>query len=164
MVNVSVAVPAFTSRRSSVEALTSDCDLVLGSECSLFSLVPVSGDISELSEVVAVPRTSLSLTHIEHTLSQRDDLQLQLGMAKEAMSAMNEELKRLRDYLSLNKTQRIKKLEDDNRKLQRALEAEVEKALAVRREKRDNEARLQAEVSQLKGTVSRLEGGRRESG
>jgi len=163
MVNVSIAVPAFTSESQTEAAIRTDCASILGPETKLFKLVPLSSVDHEVSEVVAIPSSSLSLAHLEVTLAQRDELQHQLEMAREGMTAMNDELMRLREYLSLNKTQRMKKLEDENRKLQKSLEVEFEKILVLRKEKRENEAKLQAEVALLKSKVSRLEGGARKN-
>lgn len=122
MVNVSIAVPAFSSENRTAKALGLDCDAAFGTETRLFKLVPISGEQHDVGELVAVPTAGFNLSHIEATLTQRDELQHQLSKAKEAMSAMNDELLRLREHLSLNKTQRIKKLEDVNRKLQKSLE------------------------------------------
>lgn len=116
MVRISLLTEAFEVSGGREEVLA-ECRKNLGQEPQeLFRLQKVEEEEFGAEVVVKIP-SNLNIGEIEEVLEHKDLLEIQLQRAKEALQAYEVELSKLKEKLSLKKTQRIKNLELENKKL-----------------------------------------------
>lgn len=122
MVFISVLTPAVEHVALQAGEYRSYCQTLFSTQrLQLWKLVPLEpGEVAE--EVVVRLETGMSLKAIETLLEEKGELSLQVEQAKEALKHFSAENTRLKDLLNQNKGQRLKSLEEENRKLRSVLQ------------------------------------------
>ena len=122
MVFISVLTPAVEHVTLTAGEYRSYCQTLFSTQkFQLWKLVPLEpGETAE--EVVVKLEAGMSLKAIESLLEEKEELSHQIDQAKEALKYFSQENSRLKDLLNQNKGQRIKSLEDENRKLRSVLQ------------------------------------------
>ena len=122
MVLISVLTPSVQHTALTSADYRSYCQSLFATQkfqlCKLVPLEP--GDTAD--EVVVRFDSAMSLQAIETLLETKEELTVQIDQAKEALKYFAAENSRLKDMLSQNKGQRLKSLEDENRKLRTVLQ------------------------------------------
>jgi len=122
MVLISVLTPTVEQAGLNSQDYRSYCHSLLGTEkLQLCKLVPLEpGEACE--EVVVRLDAGMSLQSVETLLEEKDRFEGQLTQAKEALRHFASENAKLKELLSQNKGQRMRSLEDENRKLRSVLQ------------------------------------------
>lgn len=122
MVLISVVTPTVEQAGLSAEDYRAYCQTLLGTQkLQLCKLVPLEpGETCD--DLVVRLDAGMSLQSVEALLEERDRMDVQLSQAKEALKYFASENAKLRDLLSQNKGQRMRSLEDENRKLRSVLQ------------------------------------------
>lgn len=120
MALVSVLTPAMSI--SNLRQIESVCRDTFGTtDYQLYKLVPLEeGETTD--HVILKLSTSFSLKAVEDLIRNNEILQTQLSKSKEAIKTFSLQLDKLKTSLNLTRSQRIKKLEEENTKLRRALQ------------------------------------------
>jgi hypothetical protein len=120
MALVSVLTPAMSI--SNLGQIESVCRDTLGTtDYQLYKLVPLEqGETTD--HVIIKLNTSFSLKAVEDLIRNNEMLQTQLTKSKEAIRTFSIQLDKMKTSLNLTRSQRIKKLEEENTKLRRALQ------------------------------------------
>lgn len=122
MVLISVLTPTVEQAGLNSQDYRSYCQSLLGTEkLQLCKLVPLEpGEVCE--ELVVRLDAGMSLQSVETLLEEKDRFEGQLTQAKEALRHFASENSKLKELLSQNKGQRMRSLEEENRKLRSVLQ------------------------------------------
>jgi hypothetical protein len=113
---------------SSLEKVTSLCCSRFGTaDFVAYKLVQLSpdDDITEHSVAVRL-NTTLSTDSICDLMEKNRELETALALSKTSLKVTMTEIDRLRDTLSLSRNKKVKKIEDENKKLRHALQVQLQ--------------------------------------
>lgn len=158
MVEVSLLVPALTCPdASSLSLLCAQTFGVAYDLLEVFALVPVTeypGITTNLA--VRIKQSSLSLQAIEDLLGQREQMMQQLDRSRNALQTYAgkvEKLKQISERVDAEKYhkrgQKIKQLDEDNKKLRTLLKAQLENSENLRKETQQTVETLRQEFDLL---------------
>lgn len=120
MALVSVLAPALSI--SNFSEIHSVCRDSFGTtDYQLYKLVPLQ-EGEHTDHVVVKLNTHFSLNAVEDLIRKNEILQTQLNKAKEAVKTYSIEFEKIKASLTLTRSQRVKKLEEENTKLRKALQ------------------------------------------
>lgn len=122
MVLISVVTPTVDQAGLNPQDYRTYCQTLLGTEkLQLCKLVPLEpGEACD--ELVVRLDAGMSLQNVETLLEEKERFEGQLTQAKEALKHFSSENTKLKELLSQNKGQRMRSLEDENRKLRSVLQ------------------------------------------
>ena len=160
MVEISILVPAVSHTSSDLDSVYSLCSQTFGvaeDQLELFALVPVSEARGPFRTVAARLRpSSFSLQSIEDLLVQRDQLSEQLERSREALQTYSEQLEVLKKSASKvnaekyhRRGQKLKQLDEDNKKLRQLLKTQLENSESLRVETQQTVETLRQEFDML---------------
>ena len=158
MVDVSLLVPALScSDSASLPALCAQTFGVAQDMLEVFVLVPISewrGPTSHLA--VRLSQSSLSLQAVEDLLVQREQLTEQLNHSRTALQTYSEQVDKLKqssDKVDVEKYhkrgQKVKQLDEDNKKLRSLLKTQLENSENLRKETQQTVETLRQEFDLL---------------
>ena len=158
MVEVSLLVPALSCPdASSLSLLCTQTFSVAYDLLEVFALVPISEWSGTATTVaVRIKQSSLSLQAIEDLLVQREQMTQQLDRSRNALQTYAEQVEKLKqigervDAAKYHKRgQKIKQLDEDNKKLRTLLKAQLENSENLRRETQQTVETLRQEFDLL---------------
>jgi len=158
MVDVSLLVPAFSCLdSSSLPATFSQTFGVPPDMLEVFALVPINEWRGAVTNVaVRIKQSSLCLQGIEDLLVQREQLAEQLDRSRSALQTYSEQVDRLKqagDRVDAEKYhrrgQKVKQLDEDNKKLRTLLKAQLENSENLRKETQQTVETLRQEFDLL---------------
>lgn len=156
--DVSLLVPALSCSSSlSLSLLCSQVFGVTHDMLEVFVLVPItewSGDLTNVA--VRIKQSSLSLQAIEDLLVQRDELKEQIDRSRSALLTYSQQVERFKqaeDRVDAEKYhkrgQKVKQLDEDNKKLRTLLKAQLENSENLRKETQQTVETLRQEFDLL---------------
>lgn len=158
MVDVSLLVPALAcSDTAALPALCAQTFGVAQDLLEVFVLVPISEWRGTATHVaVRLSQSTLSLQAIEDLLVQREQLSEQLDRSRSALQTYSEQvnkLKQVSDKVDAEKYhkrgQKVKQLDEDNKKLRSLLKTQLENSENLRKETQQTVETLRQEFDLL---------------
>jgi len=158
MVEVSLLVPALAcSDTASLPVLCAQTFGVAADLLEVFVLVPISewrGPVTHVA--LKLSQSSLSLQAIEDLLVQREQLSEQLDRSRTALQTYSEQVTKLKqtsDQVDAEKYhkrgQKVKQLDEDNKKLRSLLKTQLENSENLRKETQQTVETLRQEFDLL---------------
>ena len=160
MDNISFLTPAFTSENdkiTSLEQLKQEVESKFGSlNFTAYKLVPLTADdnLKEISNFVISSGQSPSVKDVSNTAHKVEQLEATLARAKSALKTTMLELTKAKTQAKMSRNKRVKKLEDENKKLRSAFATQLMEGQSYRQSSQSRMALLESEISELKQQLS----------
>ena len=160
MANISFLTPAFNtefSKIASLEQLTDEVESRFGSlNFTAYKLVPLTADdnLKEISNFVISSGQSPSIERISDTLHKVNQLETTLASTKAALKTAMLELNKAKDQAKMSRNKRVKKLEDENKKLRSAFATQLMEGQSYRQSSQSRIVQMESEISELKQQLS----------
>ena len=131
MDNISFLTPAFSSESNkitSLDQLNEEVESKFGSvNFTAYKLVPLTADdnLKEISNFVISTASAPSVIDVSNTLHKVEQLEATLASTKQALKSSILELNKAKDQARMSRNKRVKKLEDENKKLRSAFATQL---------------------------------------
>lgn len=134
---LSFLTPAFTLSCADTTSMQQSCADNLGvasADIELLAIVPLCEAPESSQLAFRIKSSTFSLSALETLLVQKEQLQKQLELSKSTLSTCTEQIQENKTVVRADETysKKLRKLDEDNKKLRRLLKSQLDKAESLR--------------------------------